>query len=292
MAVKLRLRHLYNIRQAGKWLDAIGSTQYARVSKHRSTPPCDDEITGLEICLRELPMPAPFFTDEHVATWEQRALGTIQFQFDALRKPGLTLELRWQRFGHIAGAYESLAMVAIARKTFGEVRGFLCKSMEMHFEQFEIQRAQEEPISAGYFQLVLLAYVTMDPAVIHKMLNYYHWDDGVPESVFLGKIIKSLAVGDTATAQVTLSQKRPRIEKMFSAYPDCLHAIANKDQAGLCDAIAIACKTWARRAARYEKGGPHAVCFLQGIGLVRLAEQVIGGKVSIAEEHIPPELLE
>jgi hypothetical protein len=237
------------------------------------------------------PLTRKFYTDDDVLRWEQRASETIPFQVEALRKPGIDSNIRWQRFGHLSGAYDTLAMIAIAKKRFDEARDNLRKSIEFDFEQYEICRAKGEATSAGHFQEILLAYVTKDQPLISKMLNYYTWVDGIPESVYLGKVIKSLGVGDLSIAQLTLDQKRPRMEKMFDAYPDCLQAMVHKDAGALQTAISVGSKNWARRAARFEKGLPYAVCFIQGAGLVRLAEHVMGAKLSITDENIPAELL-
>jgi hypothetical protein len=231
-----------------------------------------------------------YYTSEDVLRWEKSALEGIPLHLGKL-KGSEPLHIRSQRFGGLAGEYDTLAMIAIARKQFANAIELLRKSIEMHFEQFEIDKARGRPIDAGHFQEVLLSFLTKDQPLISKMLNYYTWEDGIPESVYLGKVIKSLAVGDFSYAQLTLDQKRPRIEKMFDAYPDCLQAMVHKDAGALQTAKLVGSKNWARRAARFEKGLPYAVCFLQGAGLVRLAEHVMGAKLSITDENIPAELL-
>jgi hypothetical protein len=232
-----------------------------------------------------------FYSEEDVIRWEKTAFESIRTQTEALRKTGIPYEFRWQRLGSVAGAYKRLAMVAIARRKFSDAMGFFRKAMEMEFERYEMELAHGKAVDAGEFQTVLLAYATTDQLLISKMLGYYTWDKGVPESVYLGKIIKSLAIGDITTAQETLKLKKPRIEKMFSDYPACLQAMADKDQDSFQTSIAAAATTWAKRASRYEKGLSDSVCFIQGVGLVRLAEQVIGTRIGICNEHIPAELL-
>lgn len=234
---------------------------------------------------------AAFYTTEDVLRWEENALKNIPFQTKALREPGISLDKQWQRYGFLSGSYYSLTMIAISRKQFDRAREFLRQSVEMDFQQFEVELALESPMDAGNFQAVLLAYVVNEPWIISKVLNYYRWEKGVPESVFIGKIIKSLALGDLKTAEATLAQKRPRIEKMFEAYPDCLRAMLEKNPVALQVSINLGSKTWARRAARFEKGLPDAVCFLQGAGLVRMAQHVMGGRVAITDENIPAELI-
>jgi hypothetical protein len=183
-----------------------------------------------------------FYTPEDVARWEKSNEVTVAFQIEALRKPGIPPNLRWQRYGHIAGAYESMAIIAIARKNFAEVCGLLVKCIEAHFQQYDIELAEGKTVDAGYFQHVLLAYAATDKPLIAKMVDYYSWQNGIPESVYLGKIVKWLALGDISLAQDVLTQKRPRMEKMFAAYPDCFQAIANKDEAALQTAISAASK--------------------------------------------------
>ena len=89
-----------------------------------------------------------------------------------------------------------------------------------------------------------------------------------------------------------INQKRPRMEKMFAAYPDCFQAIANKDEAALQTAISAASERTGHGEPLATKRGCHMRFVSSRVsGSCGWVEQATGRSLSISDDHSPPELL-
>jgi len=233
------------------------------------------------------------YSPEDVARWEGTFPNSLAIHTEKLKRDDASPDHRRFHLGMLSLTYRDMATTAIARGAFADAIRLLRLGVDtvcrLH-ELFE-QGFPGEGADAGHFQSVLLAFATRDTELSKKMVSHYRFDKGIKASVFLGKIIKSIAHGDHAAAQDTLSKPWPKVEAMFRGYPECLQAIANKDEPAFRQAIPSTSKNWAKWAARVEKGLPGAVCFIQGIGLVRLAEHAMGRHIPISDDNMPPELL-
>ena len=129
-------------------------------------------------------------------------------------------------------------------------------------------------------------------SLISRLVRHYRVDSGTPDSRLSrpsGEVPRDRRPGGregSARAQTAA------LEGQFKGYAECLEAIADKDPCRFAEAFEIATKSWTRFAARTVRGLPLAACFIQGVGLIRLAERVIGERIEISNEHIPSRLLQ
>ena len=235
---------------------------------------------------------ARYYTDDDVARWEKAYENSINLHLAKL-STDLTPDAIDHHLGMLTLGYQTQAKILIARNRFAEAIDWLRKGIEarcMMYERFE--RGEGRALEAGYYQDILVALVTRDEELISRLVRHYRADSGTPDSVFLGRAVKCLANGDLVGAKEALGRKQPRFEGQFKGYAECLEAIADKDPCRFAEAFEIATKSWTRFAARTVRGLPLAVCFIQGVGLIRLAERVIGERIEISNEHIPSQLLQ
>jgi hypothetical protein len=234
-----------------------------------------------------------FYTEKDVERWEEvdRRIGRLHQDKLAANPPPAEVDFRLSALSHESRAR---GMRCIAKGHISEALACFRESIEWRLKMYErcasgLGRAME----AGHFQDLLVAYVTNDDELISRYARHYRALDGTEDSVFLGRVVKCVALKDLEGARKGLLQKRPtRFETQFSGYPDCLEAIVEKDQGRFIDAIAFAATKWSRWSCRVEKGLPGCVCFLQGVGLVRMAEKTIGARIPVMNEYLPPELLQ
>ncbi len=208
--------------------------------------------------------------------------------------------------GHGLCSYQlkrrAMAMSAIARGKYTLALGYLavgCEAVCLMYERYEAgEDISPEFLSAGTWMELLLAHASRDKAVVERLCRLYdekYFDDpatrSVEESKYIGRIIKALTEGRVDDARQTLGEPSPKIERMFRGYLECLTAIANGDQEGLEEALGFAADAWEKYSRRVWPGLPQSVCFIHGVGLIRLAEHVWGRPVVPEIDHIPMGLL-
>jgi hypothetical protein len=232
------------------------------------------------------------YSPQDVVRWEAAKGGSVALHLQKLSEPGLVSEKQDFHLGMLSLSYQTKGMIFIAQGRYEEaVHSFhdsiktLCKM----YERFE--KEQGGSLEAGHFQSVLVAFVTKDEPLVSRLVGLYRADEGTPDSIFLGKALKLVASGDIDGAKTALAQRKPRFEPQFVGYADCLQAIANKDQQRFVSALNVASESWAKWASKRVKGLPDSVCFIQGVGLIRLAERVVGNPIPITNEYMPQELL-
>jgi len=235
-----------------------------------------------------------FYTADDVARWESVDKESIDLQLSKLaletRPP-----LREQRLGMLSVVYAHLGMTCIAKADFrGAIRSFeesvatRCRTFEMIGEGL----ASSTNVDAGHFQSLLIAFVTRNEPLIQRLALPYCADTGTRGSKYLGAAIKALINGDLDAARTALTQKRPSFEMQFKSYPACLEAIVDQDPIRIVEAVHSASRDWAKWVARGLRGLPDSVCFIQGVGLIRLGERVLGRSIPIINQYLPKELLE
>ena len=234
-----------------------------------------------------------FYTEKDVERWEEAYRRTGRLHQDKLAANPPPAEVDF-RLGMLSGESRYLGMICIAKRHFSEALVCFRQSIEWRLKMYErwasgLGRAME----AGHFQDLLVAYVTNDDELISRYAKHYRAGEGTDDSVYLGRVVKCIALKDLEGARNGLLEKKPRrFETQFSGYPDCLQAIVEKDQARFVEAIAFAATKWSRWSCQVVKGLPDSVCFLQGVGLVRMGEKTLGTHIPVKNEYLPPELLQ
>ncbi len=232
-----------------------------------------------------------FYSNDDVVRWDKSYRQSID-----LHREKLATDLPQQKvdfhLSNLSGSYYMQGMTFIAQSAFDEAIQAFRASAEAKCKVYErFKNGQGRSLEAGTFQSVLVAFVTNDEPLVSRLVDLYRADEGTPDSIFLGKALKLIATGGLDSAKAALAQRKPRFEPQFVGYAECLEAIANKDQQRFVSALNVASESWAKWASKSVKGLPDSVCFIQGIGLVRLAEQILGNTIPIANEYMPQELL-
>jgi hypothetical protein len=233
-----------------------------------------------------------FYSNDDVVRWDKSYRPAID-----LHREKLTTDLPQPKvdfhLSNLSGSHYMQGMTFIAQGNFDAAVQAFRASADARCKMYErFEKGQGRSLEAGHFQSVLVALVTKDQALISRFVSHYRADEGTPDSIFLGRAVKLLTMGDIDGAKTTLAQRKPCFEPQFVGYAECLEAIANKDQQRFVSALSVASENWAKWASKRVKGLPDSVCFIQGIGLVRLAERVLGNPIPIANEHMPQELLQ
>lgn len=232
-----------------------------------------------------------FYSHEDAVRWDQADQGSIDVHREKLA--GLDLPPHKYDFhlNMLSLAYHSQGMTDIAKGNFEKAINSFRASVETKskiYERYEKGQGTRAP-NAGDFQSLLVAFVTNDDELISRFLFHFRADKGTPGSIFLGGLLKSIAMNDMQAVKAILLQKRPRFEPQFVGYAECLDAISNKDSQGFVNALNLASESWAKWASKTVEGLPDSVCFIEGVGLIRLAERVFGNSTDISNEHIPRE---
>lgn len=233
-----------------------------------------------------------FYTDEDVARWEKPGRQSIDLHLEKLAT-SLPEQKTDFHMGMLALCYEEEGMICVAKGKFQESIQAFTSSVETKCKQYErFDEGTGRALGAGTFQSILIAFATKDHDLVARIAHHYRAENGTPDSIFLGRALKLLVMEDLSAAKDSLKQKRPRLDSQFVGYPECLEAIANKDELAFADGLEIASTSWAKVVSKRDRGLPYSVCFIQGVGLIRLAEKTIGRRISIADRYIPSELLE
>jgi hypothetical protein len=189
-------------------------------------------------------------------------------------------------------SYHTQGMILIAQGKFTDAVGSFRSSVLAKCQMYErYEKGEGRALEAGHFQSVLEAYVTRDDDLVAAIVKHYRAQEGTPDSIFLGRALKYIATNEIDNAKRLMRQEWPRFEPQFVGFADCLEAIAENDEYRFVAAANSASQHWAAWAAKRIRGLPDSVCFIQGIGLIRLAEKSMGRTIRIVSEYLPQELL-
>jgi hypothetical protein len=230
-------------------------------------------------------------SDKDVARWEKAYENAIAIHLDKLRTESSQANVDFH-MGGLAGSYYMYGMTLIAGAQFGAAIDAFRSSTELWCKMYErYENGHGRPLEAGHFQSVLVAYVTGDDVLISRLVAHYRAEDGTPDSIFIGTALKLIATGDCTSAKTALTLPKPHFEPQFRGYPDCLDAIAHNNEEQFISALGTASEFWAKWASNQARGLPHSVCFIHGVGFIRLAETIFNKSISVTNEHIPQGLL-
>jgi hypothetical protein len=234
-----------------------------------------------------------YYSPEDVARWKVAYAGSIDLHLQRLSDPGLPDQQYDFHLGMVSLSYHAEAMLCLAECRFEDAVEAFRASIEARCRMYErFVAGRGRPVEAGAFQSVLVALATRDEALIAEIGRHYRADVGTAGSIFIGSALRCLVLDDIHGARIALDCKWPRFERQFVGYAESLQAIAAGDDQQFLAALALASESWANWAARQVRGLPDSVCFIHGVGLVRLAERVFGHRVPMANVRIPPQLVQ
>lgn len=113
----------------------------------------------------------------------------------------------------------------------------------------------------------------------------------IPDGRFFGRVIASLLQGNYETAKYLVNAKPSRVLRSWKGIPECLEAITNRDEPLFCTLLKSAYSDWYIYYSRH-KGDTDAACFIDGIGLIKLAETVFHKHIYIRDIPLPYQLLD
>jgi hypothetical protein len=234
-----------------------------------------------------------YYSPEDVVRWQQSFDKSVRIHLEKLSDLELSPDGYDFHLSLLSLAYHELGMTRIAQGGFEEARKMFHESVQARCKMFErAEKGVGRSIDAIYFQSLLIAFVTKEEDLVARIVDLYKPVEGIADAIYLGRAVKLLAKNDTIAAKSALAQKKPRFVTQFPGYAECLEGIADKDEQRFALGLNVASESWRKCAARRDKGLPFSVCFIQGVGLVRLAEWVLGKRISVVNEYIPAELLE
>jgi hypothetical protein len=153
-------------------------------------------------------------------------------------------------------------------------------------------------MSAGNWQTLLRAHASTDEVSIKRFCGLFDLDlasrpqvGSTKDSLFIGWLLKALTEYRLNDARALSAEGHPSEERMFRGYIGCLAAISRSDEDGLVNCLGEASKAWEQYARRTWKGLPDAVCFMNGVGILRLAERTWQKRLMCDDPNIPAELL-
>lgn len=231
------------------------------------------------------------YADDDMARWEHSYKDSVAIHLDKLANSATEAEIDF-RLGMLAVSRYTLGMISVAKGDFLGATARFRSAVETRCGQYErFEQGVGRELDAGHFQTLLLALVTRDDTLVSRFRAHYRAENGTKCSIFLGRAVKRLAANDREGARLELDRRKPPIDPQFLGYCECLEAIAAGNEGQFTDAIVRAGNHWQTWAAKTVRGLPDAVCFIQGVGLVRLAEKVLRRPVPVTHEHLPHELL-
>ena len=237
------------------------------------------------------------YAPEDVARWDEVFLELLGMEVARLRgEPGYP-KIEWAQVYGFMGEAQFQALTEVAKGNCPRALGWLVISVElacrMHEDCYSGRGGMNEVmLTAGYWRELLYAHASTSKEMVERFCRLYNPNvHGTRDSIYHGRILKALTDKRIQDALAILSEKRPSVERMFQGYIECFEAIARQDEAGFRQAIATASGLWEKYAWRMEKGLPPAVCFLDGAGIIRVAEHVWGRRVAIEDPNIPAGLL-
>ena len=243
-------------------------------------------------------MKKPRYTMVDVERWEKVGQGRISLFIPRLQSGGTDARMRRLDFGGVAGLSFSQAQSCVARELYPRALGWLTVAVEAEIHYIVCLQQEGFLPAAGHWQSLLHAHTSTDKSLIDRYSLKFDLElaakpeaDSTKDSMYHARLLKSLTelrIDDTKTI---LAEKRPSPEAMFRGYYKVMEMIALNDESGFAEAIGEASVSWEKYARRCWKGLPDAVCFMNGVGFIRLAEHVWKHPVSVDDPNIPPGLL-
>lgn len=146
-------------------------------------------------------------------------------------------------------------------------------------------------LSAGYCMSWLVALAIRESAMAADLALLFdpqqHSASSSESAQVIAISLQHLLAGRKDDALAALTAPRAEMSDEFQYMDRCLAAIASLDEPEILCSLRCASAAWASRVERSHKGLPQAVCFIHGLGLLRLAELVLGKRLDIDSEVIP-----
>ena len=237
--------------------------------------------------------------ESDIARWEEADALVMSLLIDG-QDPSVSRELSaFERLSLVAEDGVSIALTRIARERYSEALGWLRSAVRAQCERFCVGRQQQAGgLSAGMWQHLLLAHASTDQTLVDRFNDLFDLElaarpeaRSTEDSMYHARLLKALTSRRIDDALSILGEPWPSVEPMFRGYIDCMQAIARRDETAFQYALSDASAAWERYARRHWKGLPDAVCFLNGVGLVRLAEHVWERPIKVDDPNIPLGLL-
>jgi len=233
-----------------------------------------------------------FYTQDDVVRWEAANSRAIALREGFLANPPARLDIDTQ-YASLGQAYSAMGLTAIAQSKYQVAFSYFAKSTASTLHRIERMSAHSATgLEAGHFQSLLLSLVTKDEYLISELAHRYLLVEGPSDSIYLGRVVKALALRDNVTAQLALSVSPPRIDSQFRGFVEVLKSIAHSNNSSFTTAMNAATIHWATWTSKKAVGLPQSVCFILGVGLVRLAERVFNSSLDFSTEHVPATLLD
>jgi len=166
-----------------------------------------------------------------------------------------------------------------------------------YVEQLFSLRERGEPISpgrltAGYCKSWLVALAIGENATASSLASKFKREDlpaGKRRSEIeqIALLLKSLIGCSEDFHDEELGPPSSARSNDFKYYLECLDGIAERDEERFLHALERAADNWLIQIVRTHRGLPQSVCFIHGLGLLRLAEQVIGKPIEVSNVLIP-----
>jgi hypothetical protein len=150
-------------------------------------------------------------------------------------------------------------------------------------------------LQAGYFQSWLIALSIGADGLAFSLTDsfkneYLTGKDSLAEVERIALALQLLILGRADGAKDILQARPIPAASDFTHYFDCLRAIAEREEDRFVESLDLAAKEWCSRIVKTHKGYPQAVCFMNGLGLLRLAERFVEHPIEIDNDLIPSQL--
>lgn len=152
-------------------------------------------------------------------------------------------------------------------------------------------------LSAGYCMSWLIALAIKEDGVALSLAElflpaYVSADKGQASIEGMALALQSLIAGDADSARKTLADVTISESDDLKHYIGCLEKLAERDEERFLESLDLASRVWLRQIVKTHQGLPQSVCWMQGLGLLRLAERVLGKPMDSSNELIPARFFE
>ncbi len=243
------------------------------------------------------------YTSEDIERWEATSAEVLRLLLQQLRdEPDGRVCQLGRGYLSLEGSAWSNALISAARSQWPTSLGWLRVSVDAICVLYEAcmagRRIAPQSLAAGNWQTLLHAHASTDSLLVSRFCKLFDLEfaarreiGSTKDSLFIGRLVKALTEHRLDDARALLSRQWPSVERMFRGFVECLQAVAMNYEVGFARSLQSASAAWQKYASRNWKGLPDAVCFLNGVGLVRLAEHTWQKRVTLSDPNIPAELL-